>query len=111
MEYFFYAFSLMMALILFLTGYRFYHSHGKASQYIAGFNTKSEEERRQYDESKLCRDYGKRIMLWSVPFLLGPALGLINLPIGAMVETAGFTALLGWHIWDMHENGETKYRK
>lgn len=111
MAYYFYAFSLMMALILFFTGRCFYRSNGKAWRHIAGFNTKSENERQQYDGIRLCRDYGKRIMLWAAPFLIGLVLDIVKLGAGAWFECAAFTLLLIWHIWDMHENGETRYRK
>lgn len=28
---------------------------------------KSAEERKKYDEKKMCKDYGKRMMLWPIP--------------------------------------------
>lgn len=111
MAYYFHAFSLMMALILFFTGRYFYRSNGKAWRHIAGYNTKSEAERQQYDEARMCADYGKRIMLWALPFLIGLVLDAVRLGVGAVFECVGFALLLIWHILDMHAKGENRYRK
>ena len=63
--------DLVMAAIFFLIGFLFYRSNGKAANFLTGYNMKSAEERKKYDEKKMCKDYGKRIMLWPIPFVLG----------------------------------------
>ena len=55
-------FDLVMAFIFFLIGIWFYKSNGKAANFLAGYNMKSAEERKKYDEKKMCKDYGKRMM-------------------------------------------------
>lgn len=45
----------------------FYRSNGKAVNFLTGYNMKSAEERKKYDEKKMCKDYGKRMMLWPIP--------------------------------------------
>lgn len=46
---FYLIFDLMMALIMFLLGIGFYKSNGKAANFISGYNSKSEEERKSYE--------------------------------------------------------------
>lgn len=64
-------FDLMMAILFFLIGFLFYKSNGKAANFLTGYNMKSIEERNKFDEDTLCKDYGKKIMLWSIPYLIG----------------------------------------
>ena len=63
--------DLVMAAIFFLIGFLFYRSNGKAANSLTGYNMKSAEERKKYDEKKMCKDYGKRMMLWPIPFFIG----------------------------------------
>ena len=62
--------DLVMAAIFFLIGFLFYRSNGKAANFLSGYNMKSAEERKKYDEKKMCKDYGKHIMRWPIPFSL-----------------------------------------
>ena len=32
---------------------------------------KSIDERKKFNEDTLCKDYGKKMMLWAIPFLIG----------------------------------------
>ncbi len=64
-------FDLMMAILFFLIGFSFYKSNGKAANFLTGYNMKSIEERNKFDEDTLCKDYGKKIMLWGIPYLIG----------------------------------------
>lgn len=96
----------MAALFLFM-GYLFYKSQGRASRYIAGYNTK----RQLYDEAALCRCYGRRIMLWSICFVVGFIIDSIILGIGIWVETLLFVVALLYHIFDMHKHAEVRFKK
>ena len=100
----------MAALFLFM-GYRFYKSQGRASRYIAGYNTKTEKERQLYDEAALCRCYGRRIMLWSTCFVVGFIIDSIILGVGIWVETLLFVVALLYHIFDMHKHAEARFKK
>lgn len=64
-------FDLLMALIMFLFGIFFYKSKGKAANLLAGYNSRSDEERKNYDENEMCMVYGKRMMFMAVSFLIG----------------------------------------
>ena len=41
----------MMAVIMFLFGMWFYKSEGKATKFLSGYNMKSADERKKYDEN------------------------------------------------------------
>lgn len=56
-----------MAVIMLLFGIWFYRSKGQASNFLSGYNMKSAEERKKYDENAMCKAYGKRMMLMSLP--------------------------------------------
>ena len=71
-DYMFYiVFDFMMAVIMFLFGMWFYKSEGKAAKFLSGYNMKSADEWKKYDENAMCKAYGKRIMFMSVPFIIG----------------------------------------
>lgn len=99
-----------MAIILFFMGYAFFRSDGKASRFIAGYNTKSQSERQDFDEIKLCCDYGKRMMLWTVPFVAGFIIDCFFAGLGSVLAWASWIVLLIWHVIDMSKN-ENRYRR
>ena len=58
MFYIYIIFDFAMAVIMLLFGIWFYRSKGQASNFLSGYNMKSAEERKKYDEKKLCRTMG-----------------------------------------------------
>ena len=70
-------FDLGMAVIMFLFGICFVKSNGKAAAFLSGYNMKSKEERKQYDEKEMCRVYGNRMMWMALPFVAGAAIDLL----------------------------------
>lgn len=99
-----------MALIFALIGYAFIKSNGKASKFIAGYNTKSEIERQQFDEIKLCNDFGKRIIIWAVCFVLGFVVDFFFVGFGTVFAWILWTILFIWHVVDISKNeGRYKY--
>lgn len=87
---FFLCFDLAMALIMFLIGLCFYRSEGKGAKLLSGYNMRSDQERKRFDEKKLCQCYGKRMMVMALPFLFGAALDQYR---------AGAGCILAWIIW------------
>ena len=87
---FYIVFDLAMAVVMFLFGVLFYESEGKAARFLSGYNLKTERERKKYDESAMCRAYGKRMMGMAIPFLVGA-------DIDARHQGAG--CLLAWMLW------------
>ena len=79
-----------MAVLMFLFGIYFYKSKGKAARFLSGYNMKSEEERKKYDENAMCKAYGKRMMFMSIPFIAGMIIDIWYIGIGC---------LMAWVIW------------
>ena len=83
-------FDLGMAVIMFLFGIFFVKSNGKAAAFLSGYNMKSTEERKQYDEKEMCRVYGNRMMWMALPFVAGAAIDFLYSGVGC---------LAAWVIW------------
>ena len=90
MFYIYIIFDFAMAVIMLLFGIWFYRSKGQASKFLSGYNMKSAEERKKYDENAMCKAYGKRMMLMSIPFIAGMIIDIWNIGIGC---------LIAWVIW------------
>ena len=43
----------------------------KAARFLTGYNMKSEDERKKYDENVMCKAYGKRMIFMSFRFSRG----------------------------------------
>ena len=80
----------MMAVIMFLFGMWFYKSEGKATKFLSGYNMKSADERKKYDENAMCKAYGKRMMFMSVPFIIGIIID---------IQYQGIGCWIAWGIW------------
>lgn len=62
------------------------------------------------DTKRICRDSGKRIMMWSIPFLVGIVIDIFNPLMSLKIAFAFFMALLIFHIIDMSINRDKKYK-
>ena len=95
---FYIVFDFMMAVIMFLFGMWFYKSEGKAANFLSGYNMKSADERKKYDENAMCKAYGKRMMFMSVPFIIGI---IIDILIGIIIDIQyqGIGCLIAWAAW------------
>ena len=95
---FYIVFDFMMAVIMFLFGMWFYKSEGKAANFLSGYNMKSADERKKYDENAMCKAYGKRMMFMSVPFIIGI---IIDILIGIIIyiQYQGIGCWIAWGIW------------
>ena len=83
-------FDFAMAVIMLLFGIWFYRSKGQASNFLSGYNMKSAEERKKYDENAMCKAYGKRMMFMSIPFIAGMIIDIWHIGIGCLIV---------WVIW------------
>ena len=90
MFYIYIIFDFAMAVIMLLFGIWFYRSKGQASKFLSGYNMKSAEERKKYDENAMCKAYGKRMMFMSIPFIAGMIIDIWYIGIGC---------LMAWVIW------------
>ena len=87
---FFILFDLCMALIMFSFGLYFRKSKGKAANLLTGYNMRTDEERRKYNEDAMCKSYGIRMMVMSIPFLGGAIVDRVQ---------SGMGCLLAWPVW------------
>lgn len=87
---FYIVFNFAMAVIMLLFGIWFYRSKGQASKFLSGYNMKSAEERKKYDENAMCKAYGKRMMFMSIPFIAGMIIDIWHIGIGCLIV---------WVIW------------
>ena len=87
---FYIVFDFMMTVIMFLFGMWFYKSEGKVAKFLSGYNMKSADERKKYDENAMCKAYGKRMMFMSIPFIAGMIIDIWHIGIGC---------LIAWAIW------------
>ena len=81
---FYIVFDFAMAVIMLLFGIWFYRSKGQASKFLSGYNMKSAEERKKYDENAMCKVYGKRMMFMSTPFIAGMIIDIWYIGIGCL---------------------------
>lgn len=82
--------DLVMGVIMFLFGMLFYKLEGKAAKFLSGYNMKSADERKKYDENAMCKAYGKRMMVMSLPFIVGIIID---------IQYQGTGCLIAWMIW------------
>ena len=82
--------DLVMGVIMFLFGMLFYKLEGKAAKFLSGYNMKSADERKKYDENAMCKAYGKRMMFMSVPFIIGIIID---------IQYQGIGYFIAWGIW------------
>ena len=99
---FYIVFDFMMAVIMFLFGMWFYKSEGKATKFLSGYNMKSADERKKYDENAMCKAYGKRMMFMSVPFIIG-------IIIDIQYQGIGLLCLFCCLLIDIKENVKFKF--
>lgn len=57
---------------------------------MTGYNSKSEEERKSYNEKAMSEAYGKRMMVMSFPFIVGTVIDVFKQGIGCWIA---------WLIW------------
>ena len=100
---FYIIFDFSMAVIMFLFGISFYKSNGNAARFLSGYNMKSENERKKYDENAMCKAYGKRMMLMALPFILGIIIDTQYQGIGCLIAWAAWIVMLILLLVDRHK--------
>lgn len=91
--------DIMMILIYVFIGFLFMRSNGKACNFIAGYNMKSQKERNNYDEVKICKYFGITIMSWAIPFIIGVILDLFITGVGIMTAFVVLTIAILYHVF------------
>lgn len=90
---FYLCFDLVLALALFLTGWGFVRSQGRAARFLTGYNRRDPADR-VADEAAMCRAYGRRMLAMAATFLLGALLDAFWAPAGCALAWAAFLAQL-----------------
>ncbi|SHJ08445.1 protein of unknown function [Clostridium cavendishii DSM 21758] len=108
---FFVIFDLGMALLLLILGLCFYKSKGKASNFLTGYNSKSTNEIEGFDDEKMCKDYGKRMTIWAIPFLIGTIVDIFKSGVGCALAWIGYIILFIWHMVDRVKNEKSRYMR
>lgn len=83
-------FDVLMGVVFFLLGLYFYSSNGRAANILSGYNARSDEERKQYDETAMCKNYGIRLIIMAIPFFVGAVIDHFR---------AGVGSALAWAVW------------
>ena len=86
---FYIVFDFAMAVIMFLFGTCFYKSNGNAARFLSGYNMKSKDERKKYDENAMCKAYGKRMIVMALPFILGIIIDTIIVVLSQLMLRSG----------------------
>ena len=100
---FYIIFDFSMAVIMFLFGISFYKSNGNAARFLSGYNMKSEDERKKYDENAMCKAYGKRMIVMALPFILGIIIDTQYQGIGCLIAWAAWIVMLILLLVDRHK--------
>ena len=100
---FYIVFDFSMAVIMFLFGISFYKSNGNAARFLSGYNMKSEDERKKYDENAMCKAYGKRMIVMAVPFILGIIIDTQYQGIGCLIAWVAWIVMLILLLVDRHK--------
>lgn len=103
MKLYYILFDCMMAILFFLIGIYFYKSNGKAANFLTGYNMKSVEERQKFDEDQLCKDYGKKMMLWAIPFLIGIGIDIYSPGKGVFIASILWVIMLIQLLIERHQ--------
>ncbi|WMJ86044.1 DUF3784 domain-containing protein [Anaerocolumna sp. MB42-C2] len=78
-----------IAIIMFLLGWSFYRSNGKASKFLTGYNMRSDRKTHE-EEMYMCKNYGIRMMIMAVPFVIGAVIDFFKSGVGCT---------FAWIVW------------
>lgn len=84
-------------------------SKGKGASLLAGYNTMSEEEKAQYDETALCKFMGKIMFGFSFSILLFALSEFLNNKIFFVIGLVLFLALLVFSL--VYSNTNDRFKK
>lgn len=89
----------------------FVKSNGKAAKYVSGYNWKSLDERRQYDEKQICVDLSCMFIIYSIVFSIGAVLDLFMTGFGSIAAWILFVILLIINLFNYrNEKFDLRYK-
>lgn len=100
--------ELLMASLFFVIGFIFAVLKEKAAGLIAGYNFKSKEERKKYDERRMTRDLRDTYFIYGANFLVGTVATYFGGPVFFWISFVIFIA----HVFkNLHINSEKEFGK
>ncbi|AWK52969.1 hypothetical protein DIC82_19105 [Clostridium beijerinckii] len=100
--------GLVMAGIFLLIGMIFLILKEKACGLISGYNTKTKEEREEYDEARLSKDERRFFFIYAMIYLIGAVLSLFG---GAVCFWIAFVVWFVLFIKNVHLDAEKAFGK
>lgn len=102
--------DLLIAVIFIIMGVLFIKSNGKGCNFISGYNLATEEERKNYDEVKICKYVGKTILVWAVFFIIGALVDYFYQGIGIKLAFFLFIIAFAYHIYIRYKKFDEKFK-
>lgn len=102
--------DLLIGVIFIVMGLLFIKSNGKGYSFLSGYNVTTKEERKNYDEVKICKYVGKTILVWAVFFIIGALVDYFYKGIG--ITLAFFLLIIGlaYHIYIRCKKFDEKFK-
>ncbi len=102
--------ELVMAVLFFMMGVMFSKSNGKGCKYLAGYNIASEEERKQYNEKRICKYMGRQFQLIAMFFVLGAIVDWFWPEKGYIIAFVLFIMWLIHHIYIRYKKFDNMFK-
>ena len=102
--------DMIMAIIFVIMGAIFIKSKGNACDFIAGYNMKSQGERKKYNEIKICNSFGKANMSWSIYFIVGAIVDYFKPGVGIKIASFIFIIAVIFHVIIINIQFDNKFK-
>lgn len=102
--------DLLIGAILAVMGVLFTKSKGKGCNFISGYNLATPEERKNYDEVKICKYFGKTILIWASFFIVGALVDCFYQGIGMKLAFLLFIIAAAYHIYIRYKKFDKKFK-
>ncbi|WP_271809832.1 DUF3784 domain-containing protein [Clostridium beijerinckii] len=102
--------DLLIAAVFVIMGVLFIKSNGKGCYFISGYNLASPEERKNYDEVKICNYFGKTILIWSIFFIIGALVDYFYYGTGMKLAFLLLIIALVYHIYIRYKKFDEKFK-
>ena len=102
--------DMIMVLIFLLLAFFFFKYPSKAIKFVAGYNLKSLDDRKLYDEVRICHDISKILLCYTLLFVIGAVIDFFTGWIGYCIAWVLFVVLLIMNIV-RNRNFDINYKK
>ena len=102
--------DLLIVAMFVIMGVLFIKSNGKGCDFISGYNLATPEERKNYNEVKICEYFGKTILIWAIFFIIGALLDYFYQGIGIKIAFLLLIIALVYHIYIRYKKFDEKFK-